>query len=57
VLVKNSPPTAAYFFFFVMLVGFTFPRYRRVSNGNVLWANFPTLVGYLVLALLIWYNY
>ena len=57
VLVKNYPPTAAYFFFFVMLVGFTFPRYRRVSNGNVLWANFPTLVGYLVLALLIWYNY
>jgi len=56
VLVKNPPPTAAYFFFFVILVGFAFPRYRRVSNGNFFWANFPTLIGYIVLALLIGFN-
>jgi len=55
-LVTNYPPTAAYFFFFIILVGFAFPRYRRVSNGNFLWANFPTLVGYLVLTLLIGFN-
>ena len=56
VLIKNYPPTAAYFFFFIILVGFAFPRYKRVANGNFLWANFPTLVGYLVLILLIWFN-
>lgn len=56
-LIKTYPATPAYFFFFIILIGFAFPRYRRVNNGNFLWANFPTLVGYLVLALLIGYNF
>jgi len=52
--VQNSPTTAAYLFFYIILIGFALPRYRRKSNGNFLWANFPTLMGYIFLALLIW---
>ncbi|HIP22248.1 MAG TPA: hypothetical protein EYG79_01430 [Rhodobacteraceae bacterium] len=55
-LIKAYPATPAYFFFFIIVIGFAFPRYARVTNGNVLWANFPTLIGYLVLAALIWFN-
>ena len=55
-LVATYPATPAYFFFFVIIIGFAFPRYQRVSNGNFLWANFPTLAGYLVLSLLIGFN-
>lgn len=52
-LVHISPPTPAYLFFYIILIGFAFPRYRRKSNGNVLWANFPALLGYLWLMTLI----
>jgi len=52
ILVQNSPPSAAYLFFFIALIGFAFPHYRRKTNGNPLWANFPTLVGYLLLTLI-----
>lgn len=55
-LVQNSPSTAAYFFFYLILVSFAFPRFQRVSNGNFLWANFPTLVGYIILLLLLGIN-
>ncbi len=55
--VVNYPATPVYFFFFIILIGFAFPRYRRVSNGNFLWANFPTMVGYIVLILLIGFNF
>jgi hypothetical protein len=55
-LVENSPETTAYFFFYSILISFAFPRFQRVSNGNILWANFPTLVGYLILVLLLWLN-
>ncbi|MBL1437342.1 MAG: hypothetical protein COB08_014220 [Rhodobacteraceae bacterium] len=55
-LVNTYPFTAPYFFFFVILIGFTFPRYHRVTNGNPLWANFPTFVGQLILALLIGFH-
>ncbi len=50
----NSPATAAYLFFYIILIGFAFPRYRRKSNGNFFWANFPTNVGYLLLITLIY---
>jgi hypothetical protein len=52
-LVRLSPPTTAHLFFYILLIGFTFPRYRRKTNGNWLWANFPTLLGYLMLAALL----
>ena len=55
-LIKAYPATPAYFFFFIIIIGFAFPRFQRVTNGNSLWANFPTLIGYLVLALLIGFN-
>jgi len=51
-LFQTFPQTPAYLFFFIILIGFAFPRYRRKTNGNPLWANFPTLVGYLLLTLL-----
>ena len=51
--VTNSPPTLSYLFFYTILIGFAFPRYRRKSKGNLLWANFPTLIGYLGLTTLI----
>ena len=54
--VTYSPHTPAYLFFYIILIGFAFPRYRRKANGNFLWANFPTLVGYLLLVLLISYH-
>ncbi len=52
--VSNSPATTAYLFFYIILIGFAFPRYRRKSNGNFFWANFPTNVGYLLLVALIY---
>jgi len=55
-LVSAYPATPAYLFFFIILIGFAFPRYHRKPNGNFLWANFPTLIGYLVIALLIGLN-
>jgi len=51
-LYQIFPHTPAYLFFIIILIGFAFPRYRRKANGNVLWANFPTLVGYLLLILI-----
>ena len=53
-LVVSYPPTPAYFFFFIILLGFAFPRFKRKIKGNILWINFPTLVGYTSLALLMW---
>ncbi|NOR62014.1 MAG: hypothetical protein GQ535_05890 [Rhodobacteraceae bacterium] len=55
-LIKTNPVTPTYFFFFIIVIGFAFPRYARVTNGNFLWANLPTLIGYLVLVLLIGFN-
>ncbi len=52
-LVQISPQTPAYLFFYIILVGFSFPRYRRVAKGNFLWANFPAFVGLMLLVLLI----
>ena len=51
--VQHSPETTAYLFFYIILIGFTFPRYQRKSGGNILWANFPTLVGYVLLVALL----
>jgi len=50
ILVQNSPQTPAYLFFYIILIGFGTPRYRRKANGNVLWANFPMIIGYAILA-------
>ncbi len=55
-LITTYPATPYYFFFFIIVVGFVFHRYLRVTNGNPLWANFPTLIGYLILALLIGFH-
>lgn len=52
-LVTTYPFTAPYFFFFTIIIAFLFPRYLRVTKGNPLWANLPTFVGQLILALLI----
>ncbi len=54
--VTYSPHTPTYLFFYIILIGFAFPRYRRKANGNFLWANFPTIIGYLILVLLIGYH-
>ncbi len=50
---QASPHTPAYLFFYIILIGFAVPRYRRKSGGNILWANFPTLVGYVLLVALL----
>ena len=52
-LVRISPPTPNYLFFYILLIGFALPRYRRKSGGNRLWANFPTLTGYVLLVTLL----
>ncbi len=48
-LMQNSRPEAAFLFCYIILIGFAFPRYQRKANGNFIWANFPTLLGYLIL--------